>query len=328
MSKQKNESKVAGAAARAASLTPEQRSEIARKAAAARWKNGVPEATHTGELFIGNIAIPCHVLEDGSRVISGRGIQNSLGFSKSSSGLSLSNFIESKLIHYLSPEVIDRIENPFVFKRIGSGGSAPTTHGYDAGLLIDICDATIEAFVNKKLNPSQYKYAEHAQMIIRSVAKVGIIALVDEATGYQEVRDKQALQAILDKYLAKELAAWAKRFPDDFYKEMFRLKGWDFTPANVAKPGVVGLYTNQLVYERLAYGLVEELQKKNPKNESGNRKAKHHQWLTSEIGHPALAQHLHSTIGFMKFCSNWDQFIDMMDRVYPRKGHTIPLNLE
>ena len=77
-------------------------------------------------------------------------------------------------------------------------------------------------------------------MLTRGLAHIGIIALVDEATGYQEVRDKLALQAILDAYLRKELAAWAKRFPDEFYREMFRLKGWQWQGMSVNRPQIVG----------------------------------------------------------------------------------------
>jgi hypothetical protein len=160
---------------------------------------------------------------------------------------------------------------------------------------------------------------------VRGLAHVGIIALVDEATGYQEVRDKLALQAILDKFLLKELAAWAKRFPDEFYQEMFRLRGWQWRGMKVNRPSVVGHYTNDLVYQRLAPGILDELQLRNPKDEKGNRAAKHHQWLTEDIGHPALSQHLYATIGFMRASSTWDQFYRMMQRAFPKKNTTMLL---
>jgi len=74
--------------------------------------------------------------------------------------------------------------------------------------------------------------------------------------------------------------------------------------------------------------LVKELEERNPKNESGYRKAKHHQWMTEDVGHPALTAHIHSVIGFMRANDNWDRFILMMDRAYPKKGTQIPLLLE
>jgi hypothetical protein len=157
---------------------------------------------------------------------------------------------------------------------------------------------------------------------MRGLAHIGIIALVDEATGYQEVRDRLALQAILDKYLAKEFAAWAKRFPDEFYYQMFRLKNWQWKGMKVNRPSVVGHYTNDIVYQRLAPGILEELQGRNPPDEKGHRRAKHHQWLTIDIGHPALAQHLHAVIALMRASSTWDQFQRSLQRAFPKKNET------
>ena len=163
---------------------------------------------------------------------------------------------------------------------------------------------------------------------MKALAHVGIAGLIDEATGYQEVRDKRALQAILDKYLRKELAAWAKRFPDEFYKEMFRLRGWRWESMSVKRPSVVGTYTNDLVSERLAPGILEELQNRNPKDERGYRKGHHHRFLTDDVGHPALAQHLHAIIGLMRASSGWDQFYRMMNRAFPKRGATLELALD
>ncbi|UYZ69131.1 P63C domain-containing protein [Moraxella bovis] len=321
-----DKSKANGGIARAKSLTPAQRSEIAKLGAMARW--GKLKATHTGELSIGDITLLCHVLESGERVISGNAIQKSLGFAKNASGTTLKKFIDSRLLPYLTDETKDRLNNPMVFSRVGGVGAIPETHGYDASVLIDICNAIILAERNGGLTPGQKRQAEFADIIIRSVAKVGLVALIDEATGYQEIRDKKALQAILDKYLAKELAAWAKRFPDEFYKEIFRLKGWDFNPEKVARPGVVGRYTIDLVYERLAPGLLKELEQLNPKSDKGYRKHKHHQWLSSDVGHPALSQHIHSIIGFMRISDNWEQLIGFVDKAYPKKGAQIELMFE
>jgi P63C domain len=99
-----------------------------------------------------------------------------------------------------------------------------------------------------------------------------------------------------------------KRFPDEFYKEMFRLKGWEWLSICGKRPSVVGTYTNDLVYERLAPGILAELEGRNPKDERGNRRGKHHQLLTDDVGHPALAQHLHAVIGLMRAAGTWDQF--------------------
>lgn len=161
----------------------------------------------------------------------------------------------------------------------------------------------------------------------KGLGLIGIITLVDEATGYQEIRDKKALQEILDKYLRKEFAAWAKTFPNEFYVQIFRLRNWEWKGMKVNRPQCVANYTKDLVYKRLAPGILLELEKKNPVDESGRRKQRHFQWLTDEVGHPALAQHLHAIIGLMKASDSWDQMMGMANRAFPRQGNLIQLSL-
>src|SRR5438876_448984 len=75
---------IAMLAARAGSLSKKQRKGIARKAAAARWADDIKEATHGSDdhpLKIGDIEIPCYVLEDDTRVLSQRGLQTGIGMS-------------------------------------------------------------------------------------------------------------------------------------------------------------------------------------------------------------------------------------------------------
>ena len=143
---------------------------------------------------------------------------------------------------------------------------------------------------------------------------------------YQEIRDKKALQEILDRYLLKEFAAWAKRFPDEFYKQMFRLRGWQWRGMRVNRPSVVGKYTNDLIYQRLAPGVLEELQRRNPRDEKGNREGKHHQLLTPDLGIPALQNHLFATTKFMEASATWDQFYRSMQRAFPKLTRNMVLN--
>ncbi|OYY46638.1 MAG: hypothetical protein B7Y56_03465 [Gallionellales bacterium 35-53-114] len=287
------------------------------------------KATHgdaTRPLRIGDLEIGCYVLEGGSRVLSGRGMQTVLGLGQRHGALLRSFLDKSNLKPYINKEVENALAAPIRFVRPGRGGKLAT--GYEATILADICDALLSARKAGDLNEKQLLIAAQAEMLTRAFAKVGIIALIDEATGYQEVRDRFALQKILDQYLRKEFAAWAKRFPDEFYKEMFRLRGWEINPLSVKKPQVVGKYTTDIVYERLAPGIVEELERKNPKNDRGQRKTRHHQWLTDDLGHPALAQHIYAVMGLMRASKSWEQFMTLLNSAYPKKGQTIPMLLE
>lgn len=323
--------KVKAALARAEALSPEERSRIAKQAAAARWNSDLPKAEFEGEFTIGGIVMDAVVLEDGRRIITQAAFLRALGRARSpkaGTGVfatvddkpfflqaeTLSPFIDNELIKSTTP----------VFYRTMSDGKGV---GYDAELLPSVAEVYLryrdDVLSKKEKVPRKYDHIVKAcDLLIRGLAHVGIIALVDEATGYQEVRDRQALQAILDKFLAKELAAWAKRFPDEFYKEIFRLRGWEWKGIKVNKPQVVAAYTKDIVYERLLPGLLDELEKKNPKTEKGYRKNRHHQWLTSEIGHPALAQHLFGVITLMKASTSWDSFKTMLDQALPKRNST------
>ena len=145
-------------------------------------------------LRFGELEIPCYVLEDGTRVFSGRGIQKALG-SNATSGAWLNKFANNSDITQIisaaetgSISVLDKVNNPIPFYRPTSGGSQSKTYGYEVTLLIDLCDAIIKA--NETGSQIDETIVRSANIIIRSVAKVGIVALVDEATGYQYEREK------------------------------------------------------------------------------------------------------------------------------------------
>lgn len=333
----RNESKSAGGKARAEKLSPEQRSDIAKRAAAARWEKerGLPKARFSsGEtpLMVGGIPIDCYVLDDGMRVLTqesflvamGRAAKAKGGHGVRTSVDKTPPFLAASNLKPLIDVEISGSTTPIEF--ISTSGAK--VWGYPAELLPQTCRVYLAARDQGVLHASQRHIADRADILVRALASVGIAALVDEATGYQEVRDRKALSALLDQYLNQEFAAWAKRFPDDFYKQMFRLRGWQYPMASGAKPGVVGRYTMDIVYDRLAPGIVNELETLNPKNERGNRRAKHHQFLTEEVGHPALSQHLHAVVTLMRASSSWEQFKDLLDRSLPRKGDTLNLELD
>jgi hypothetical protein len=292
------------------------------------------DATHRGKLRIGAVEIPCAVLKDGRRVLSGTGIANALG-GRSGAAKRLKTEVEKDGAH-LPVFLASRNLLPYVSNELMTGPLKPITYrsgdgeveGYPAEALPEICNIWLQARQDGALNLQQSDKAQAAEIVMRGLAELGVIALVDEATGYQDTRDRDALQAILDKYLQKEFAAWAKTFPDSFYREIFRLRGWPWNAMSVARPGVVGRYTNDIVYERLAPGILDELQQMNPTRESGSRARKHFQHLTDEVGHPALAQHLHAVIGLMRASATWEQFMTMLNRAFPKKGTQLDLLLD
>jgi hypothetical protein len=177
--------------------------------------------------------------------------------------------------------------------------------------------------------PKNYRHIiEACDILMRALAHVGITALVDEATGFQEVRDRQALQKILEKYISDEWAKWTRRFPPEFYKQLFRLKGIPFPPSEgTKKPSYVGHWTNDIVYSRLAPGVLAKLREVNPRTASGGRARKHHQHLTEDVGAPELQQHLSNVTFLMKTCQTWAEFKERLEVAAPKVGDTMRLPL-
>ncbi len=279
-------------------------------------------------LRVGSIEIPCYVLSDDCRVLVQRGMVTALGMARGSSGGAggdrLAKFVAGKALSTFIGDDLRKVTGePIKFK--APNGSV--AYGYEATVLADICDAVLDARKAGFLQKQQVHIADRCEILVRGFARVGIIALVDEATGYQEVRARRALEQILEKFISKELRKWAKTFPDEFYKEMFRLRGWPFKPWSVARPSVIGKYTNDLVYQRIAPGVLDELRGKNPTDEKGRRRHRHFQWLTEDVGDPRLREHLSAVIALMKASSTWDQFMRAMNRALPRYGETIELAL-
>lgn len=331
-----------GGKARAAALSASERKSIAKRAAIARWHSEIPRATHEGNLEIGGVVLPCAVVESGQRLVSESAVLRAFGLQPSGSTLKaaiideggqsarLPMFVAGALLRpFIDNELLTLLTQPIKYRT--KKGGLPR-RGLDATLIPKVCDVWLRARDAKVLRTNQLKIAVRADALIRGLAHTGIIALVDEATGYQEVRDRQALQAILDAFLRKEFAAWAKRFPDEYFQEIFRLRGWQWNELRKQQgkgvgPRVIGKYTNDIVYSRLAPGILEELQERNPPNESGRRRVEHHRFFTEDIGHPALAQHLSNVIALMRAAETWDEFKRLINRAIPPKTNLRDLPL-
>jgi hypothetical protein len=283
-------------------------------------------------LKIGDIDIPCFVLEDGRRVLSQSGLVASLGMRRGGSGGTkrgdrLSIFVNGKgLEPYISRALRDATDNPIKFRST----SGNLTYGYEAQILSEICEAVLAARKAGALQKQQLHIAEMCETLMRGFARVGIIALVDEATGYERVRDKDELQKFLALYLSEERLKWAKMFPDEYYKQLFRLRGWDYYPLSVKRPRMVGKLTNELVYKKLPANVLEELRELNPvKNKkTGRRGAAHFQHLSTEIGQQDLRDHLLQLVAIMKVSKNWDSFKRNFVNAFPSPGDQLELDID
>lgn len=232
----------------------------------------MPIATHGSvdhPLKLGDVEIPRYVLEDGTRVLSLRGLTAGFGISSGSTAngdTRIVQFVEPDAIApFAKSELAAALRSPIKFMPPHGGRSA---FGYPATLLADICEAVLGARQAGVLSTSQQQVANQAEVLVRGFARVGIVALVDEATGYQRYRAKDDLAKILEAFVARELQPYVRAFPPEFYEEMFRLRSLPYPPKNANyRPQYFGVLTNDVVYERLAPGLLEELKKMAKKDE-------------------------------------------------------------
>lgn len=265
------------------------------------------KASHEGVLKIGETEIEVAVLENGQRIITLTGVFKALDRPvRGTSRIDLiPTFMDAKNLQpFISEDlksVLNKVEYITVDNKIGEG--------YDANILPLVADLYLQARASDALIKSQLETAIKAEILVRSLAKIGITALVDEATGYQYERERDELQIILKQYIAEELLPWQQRFPHEFYKQIFRLNGWNYTVQNLKlRPGVVGTWTNKYIYSQLPSGVLEELKRVTPKNNDGKFVEHLHRRLSSDIGHPHLNSQIIQVITIMKLSRNWKDF--------------------
>ena len=313
-----------GGDARAQRLTPEERSEIARNAANARHsKHGpvLPSATNEGFLEISGIEIGCAVLaeKDGrrQRVLTQSDFMRALGRARQAKGreyydgdVNLPAFLTAKnLTPFISSDLY--VTSSQIVFRTTKGTRA---FGYPAELLPKVCEVFLKARDAGVLAKSQEHIAKQAEMLIRGLATIGIIALVDEATGFQYERPRRDLEEQLKKFLSEELRRWVRTFPAEYFKELCRLRGVEMRP-DMKLPQYFGRITNNLIYRRIAPGLLRKL--KEQREMRGAKRNKLHSWLSDDVGLRALLVHIGTVLAFMKTNSNFDAFERQLDLVAP-----------
>ncbi len=314
--------------ARAASLTPERRAEIAKLAAQRRWRTppvGRTAISKEGIVKIAGQELQSFVLDDESRVLSRASFVRAMGRTGKVKGgrrfdgeFQTPVFITAENLKPFWPNGLAENSVPILFTYKGQ-----EMIGYKAELLPDICDVFMDAERADKLHKNQTHIAEACRLLSKGLTRVGIIGLVDEATGYQRERAADALAKILERFIAKELQPWVKTFPDEFYQNLFRLRGLEFPKDTVKRPQYFGHLTNDIIWRRLAPGVLEELRRTEPKSPSGKRKGTIHQRLTSDFGHPKLREHLASVTTIMHLSDDYAEFEKGLDRRHPRYNENL-----
>lgn len=337
-----NRSEIAsqGGRARADALPASRRSEIAREASLVRWGADLPFATHDGDLEIAGRRIACAVLNTRKRVLTQQTFLTAVGRAakakagKGSRGMQVDDlppFLAAANLHDFISDELRQSTTPIVY-RTKSGGKA---FGYDAMLLPHVCEVYLkarDAHLEAKnqdppgsvLLPSQEHIVKACDMLMRGLAKVGIIALVDQATGYAEQQTKDEMFKILEQYISPTLLPWTKTFPDEFFKQVYHIYKWDYRPGNNKRPQCVGAFINKYIYDQLPPGVLDKLREINPVLPAGYRKEQHWRHLTADTGNEHLDRQITAVQTLLQISDDKKSFDAVFSRI-ARKGSAAAL---
>ncbi|PXW53108.1 P63C domain-containing protein [Methylobacterium sp. B4] len=317
-----------GGIARSQKLTPEERSRSAREAAKARWAkiadpNRLPIATHEAPLKIGAVTVDAYRLDDGRRMISKAAMAAALGLKSTGGSAFLRSMTRPAIRSRISDDLWHVIDNPHHFRPVPNDLTPQglVIDGYEGEVLIDACSVLIDAGRAGTLNKSQEFLAKNAEIIQRSAAKLGIIGLIDEAVGFTD-RAKDEYRELFQQFVVNEWSKWEKEFPDQFPDMLYRLYGMKrFDSTSSKHPRFFAKFTRKFIYHPLANSkgkILEMLDEKNPVvYANGGRKYKLFQFLSEEVGMPAIRAHLWQVVGIGNSSKNIKQFERGFFRAFP-----------
>jgi hypothetical protein len=270
-------------------------------------------AVYSGSLPIGDIELDCAVLDNGERVLSATSVFSSFDRPRRANsrleidGIKVPAFMDpANLKPYINQDVLQRIR-PIKYQ---DGRQEKT--GYVSSLLSEMCEIYLKARREGVLAASQEKLAQKAEILLSAFAKVGIDALIDEATGYQHDRKHDALRLLLSKYIADGMQRWIHTFPDTFFEELDKLYGNEKTVSH-KRPQYYGKFINKYVYDPIENVYVKsELNKLNI-DKRGNRRGRFHQWL-SENGRNILIHQIGRVQGLMEMCQDIARFKNLAEK--------------
>jgi len=325
-----------GGEARMQKLSREERHTLAKEAAKARWgrvKNqgvaevagieppradSMPEAKYPGILSLAGVDIPVYVLDTGQRIIA------RIAATEVLTGVKRQGDLESYLrVEGLKKFIdLDAVKSRMVTFRLKDIEMLnQTSMGLPSDLFLEICRAYVAA-LNASMLPEaevvltdrQTEIAIKAGMFLAACAKVGLDALIDEATGYQYLRPEDELQIKLKLYLAEEMRKWERTFPDQLWEQFGRLTNWKGRIHQ--RPKYWGKLVMEFIYEYLDPDVAQWLRDNAPTPSRGQN---YHQWLSEQYGLRKLIEHIWKVIGIASTCGTVDELRHNLERLYGTK---------
>lgn len=283
----------------------------------------LPKAIVNGSEKIRGVKLAGAVLDDiyRTRVFSERSLSNAFGFKGSgkywqdrkNNAAVLPPYLSNRYIkEFVSSELEEILTAAISYVSI----SGVISTGLPAYVLPRICDVFVKAAKKYPENENIVLAAESAYEIIMAFSEYGVIKWVDKITGYKYEEEDHVILQQLALYVAPDILSWQKEFQSDFYKEIFRLKGWSYNPYSVSRPGVVGTYTNQYIYSFLPSDVFKFIKNRTPKSKSGNYTVRLHQSLNNEVGKEVLRNQLVTVTTILRLSKTWEHFKRQFQELY------------
>jgi hypothetical protein len=284
----------------------------------------IPRAIAEGALRLGTIEIACAVLEGGIYVVSERAASKAL--KRGRPGHARAKSLETSRHILVAPANLSTFIpsgfelETYQYRTIRTGAVA---HGILATAILDVCDVWTDAFLAGVLHENQERTAREAILIGRAFSRVGIIAAINEATGYEKAKGHDDYQRILDQFLLLEPRRWRRQFDHEVFRELHRIYGWPYEDGQTTHPSCVARQIKRIYQRLLGEAAWAELQRRN-RGGSGRRRARCHQ-LVTEKGIPVLAKLIAEFLALAKGSSDPRMFETQLRRVFPLRGDQLSL---
>ena len=331
-----------GGKARAASLTAAQRTAIARRAAQERWTDDLPEAicgSPERPLRIGDTAIQCYVLEDGTRVLTQADFLEALGRHRKANVRreAMPAVLQGKAIRrFITEDVLKKAE-PISF-RTPSGSRAS---GYRAELLPAVCEVYLKARDADALPNNQEHVARQAEILMRAPrADCASSPWLTEATripGTSKARrcSRGSLSSIINRKRNNPALNKIHTFPETTYYKNARSSGATTLKTtrgdSVKRSPQIPFRARSRTTSSIG-GCALEFSKSygnlhaTRTTKSGRRKAPISPETTPRtIGYPKLSGNTWDpSVTLMKLSRSWRDFIDKSTNSTPDTADTLP----
>lgn len=271
----------------------------------------IPKAWGSGPITLNGVQIQCAVLEDGTPILNKGRMMKALGRPwKGSSRTDKPSFIGAvNLQPYIRPDLDEAL------KGLEFYDGARLMTGYDAKILPMICRVYRDAERAGVLTPNQLPTAKVCEIMADAFSAVGITALIYEQLGYEKFKHPEAFRLLIESYMSEEVRKWAKEFPDELFYQMDRIYG-NQTTTSRNRPLYYAKFLRKYIYEPFEKGeVLKELDVRNPRNEKGARKNRHHSNLSEQIGLPAVRSQIWQVVATLKVSSSKQKFENNFARI-------------